>query len=1243
MKSIFTPAIYLSNKLKYSQKFLFLGSIVVLIIIYLGTMLYQQLNKTIVDSTSHSKGIVQIVKVNDLIKLAQQYRGLSFGNTRNNTLLTDLYHKKAQEVNTAFYDLVDSFDPAVAQQTGVNVLPSLDPSGILSGLWEKIKNDQNSNSAEVEFKTQTQFIQQLQFLTTIMEAHYLLKTNIDLSSSYLIDILVGNIPDTTENMGEIRAIVLSVLVNQHLSDNQHRQLITLESTLEQSITAFQYNLSKAIRYSPELAADINSVYTQLVVDKQAILKLLHDDIYSKRFSTTPTLFWTKITANIDTLYDLMHQSIAPNIMAHINLRIEKSALQLYAAFAIVLGLLLVVLYFMVALYMALINNINRINRTLNYYSQGNLNAKIRIHTKDEMKDISLSINKMVSRLNNSTEQLNFQQNALDQHAIVSITDICGNITYANDKFVQISQYSRNELIGKSHRLLKSDYHPPSFFRQMWQTVARGQTWHGEIRNKAKDGSPYWVEATITPFLNKKGKPEQYIAIRTDITAVKQLELNRIWTAKKEKIRAEVSQQLQKQESLKLRFKQVLEKLCGFDGLEIQKKAGVFLTEDNALHLFSTYGKFSGEFILKEQCIHAGQCLCGKVLTSGLFKISDDCFTDHEHEHKFTNMTAHGHYIIPLNYSGKTLGVLFLYTEPYPSREPGLIEMLSNIGLMMGLAIANEISQKALIKEKAIAESANKAKSKFLSSMSHELRTPLNAILGFAQLLESDEDKPLTEDQQENVDFILSSGKHLLNLINEALELSAIEAGKTNLSIEPIQLIEVINDSLALLTPLADQANLQIHILSDTDFTLNADYTKLKQIIINLISNAIKYNRQEGSISLAWKSTDDNKLRVSIIDTGIGISENNHHKIFDPFNRLGQEKSTIEGTGIGLLVTKDLVELMGGRIGFDSTIAQGSTFWFELPIHSEEVKTVKPVLIHQEGTKTQIIPDIENKRILYIEDNPVNKNFMQSFFDRNKKLYTLQIAESGDAGWNMALEQNFDLILIDIHLPEMNGNELSRKLRTINNYKQKPIIAISAAAMKHDLESATGLFDTYITKPIQVSELLDALTIYTRKPTALNTETKHTPDLNSILQKQMHFRTPHENSFILMLLDIDKVDEIKSSFGINTTNEILKQVGTLLNSGIRAGDSIFRYDEEKFLLLMSNMDLDYVTNVADKILNSIRKHKFNIDHKTPYKCSASIGISSHQGYPDYTLVLSQADKALQTAKDAGCNQYIIFKN
>jgi PAS domain S-box-containing protein len=1065
MKSIFTPAIYLLNKLKYAQKFLFLGLIIVSIILFLIIMLFQQFNKTIVDSSTHLEGIVQIVKVNDLIRLAQQYRGLSASDTGNGADLSVLFPKKEQEAHIAFYDLIGSLDPAMTLDAGTNNLTDLDN---LAETWEKIRKDHHLYSTEIEFEAHTQFIHQLQLLTTIMEAHYRLKINVDLSSSYMIDILVNNIPETTENMGQIRAIVLSILVNHDLSEIQHRQLIILEAKLEQSITDFQYNLTRVIRYSPSLAADINLVYTQLVVEKQNVITLLHDDIYNKQITTTANEFWNEITINIDNLYGLMHQSIAPNIITHIEKRIERAASSLNAAFAVSIFLLLLAIYFMVALYKAFISNIKQINKTLGDYSQGNLNIKINLNTKDEMRYISQSINDMVQRLNESGKQLNFQQNALDQHAIVSITDVKGNITYANNKFLEMSKFSLDELMGENHRIVKSDYHPDSFFKEMWKIIANGGAWHGEVRNKAKDGSPYWVEATITPLLNELGKSEQYIAICTDITAVKLLEQKRNWAANKEQIRAEVSQQLQTQESLKKRFERVLAKLCEFEGINIQQKAGVFLTEDNALHMFATHGKFSDEFILKEQCIHADQCLCGKVLSNGMFKISDDCFTDHEHEHTFTGMVQHGHYIVPLNYTGQTLGVLFLYTDPYPSREPELIDMLSNIGLMMGLAIANENSQKALVKEKAIAETANKAKSEFLSSMSHELRTPLNGILGFAQILESDEETPLTEEQQVSVGYILSSGEHLLNLINDVLELATIEAGKVTLSMESLHLTDVINDSLSLVRPLAQKANIPFHVLSDADFTINADYTKLKQIIINLVSNAIKYNHKEGSVSLEWKSINDNIVRVSVIDTGIGISKDNHHKVFGAFNRLGHENSTIEGTGIGLVVTKDLVELMGGKMGFESVENKGSTFWFELPI----VGTVKkPEEVVPVSEIKKLVT--EEKQILYVEDNPANRHFMGSLLNKQTDV-KLHMVETGELGWKAALEKDFDLILMDVNLSGINGKKLTQKLRTLEQYKQTPIIAVSAGAMSHNIESAEGLFDAYVTKPIRVSELLDTI-------------------------------------------------------------------------------------------------------------------------------------------------------------------------
>lgn len=389
--------------------------------------------------------------------------------------------------------------------------------------------------------------------------------------------------------------------------------------------------------------------------------------------------------------------------------------------------------------------------------------------------------------------------------------------------------------------------------------------------------------------------------------------------------------------------------------------------------------------------------------------------------------------------------------------------------------------------KAVAEKANLSKSEFLSSMSHELRSPLNAILGFAQLLES-ESPPPTPSQLESIGRILQAGWHLLNLINEILDLAKIESGKFSLSPEPVSLADVFLECREMVEGLARKRDIQLKFppFADRCF-VHADRTRLKQILLNLLSNAIKYNRDGGVVEVSFRKTENGEIRIEVRDTGEGLPPEKIEQLFQPFNRLGQEASGEEGTGIGLVVAKQLVEMMEGRIGVDSAVGTGSVFWFELvtgaePVLAEvleETEQLDPVL-------NQPLPQAALRTLLYVEDNPANLSLVEQLVARRPEL-RLVTAVTGNLGIELARAKRPELILMDINLPDISGFEALRILRQDPSTSHIPIVAISANAMPHDI--ARGLkagFFLYLTKPIKIAEFnstLDAALEFVGKGTS----------------------------------------------------------------------------------------------------------------------------------------------------------------
>ena len=544
--------------------------------------------------------------------------------------------------------------------------------------------------------------------------------------------------------------------------------------------------------------------------------------------------------------------------------------------------------------------------------------------------------------------------ALNNHALVSITDLTGNISYANDLFCETSGYSAAELIGQNHSIVNSGYHSDEFICHLWRTISNGQVWHGDICNRSKLGHLYWVSTTITPLFDEHGKIQQYISIRRDITLRVNNEQRLEHLQKDNDTRLLVSDILQQTLPLVERGQQLLEQLLTTKDLALPAKGLIYLKDPrlNTLIALAATDELNdpSNKHLYEQCL--------AVALNQELKIINHCACASHPE-------AHGHYLAPIVSAANSLGVLALTTQTNPLQSATRLILLNQISDFLALAVLKDDAQQLAISARESAEQANKAKSQFLANMSHEIRTPMNGVLGMLDVLHQ---TSMQGYQVEILDVIRDSAFSLLDIIEDVLDFSKIEAGKLELEQAPVVVREVIEKSAAMLNRLAINKGVELSLFTDPELPelVQGDAARLRQIIVNFTNNAIKFSSQQATLGLVSvqallieRIADQAIIEIRVVDNGIGMDEATLAKLFSPFTQADASTTRrFGGTGLGLNITYNLVQLMSGSINVQSALGQGSTFSARLPFTVLDAAAPAPSQI--EGLACLLIGDLKSQ-------------------------------------------------------------------------------------------------------------------------------------------------------------------------------------------------------------------------------------------------------------------------------------------
>lgn len=622
-------------------------------------------------------------------------------------------------------------------------------------------------------------------------------------------------------------------------------------------------------------------------------------------------------------------------------------------------------------------------------------------------------------MDKSTELTRLSEAVNQTDSTIVITDLDGRIDYVNPAFSRITGYAREEIIGKNPKILNSGKTPPEVFRDMWDTIRQGQTWRGELINRKKDGDLYWERAVISPIKDEAGETAYFIAVKDDISDLKRAEEALRESEKQRETILQTTIEGFLMIDLNSKVIDVNPSMCRILGRDREDIIGI-----------SIFDLLEQEEILKEQLSER------KLGKSGSYELCIER-PDGLKVPCFVNASPR------MDHQGNIVGSF---------------AMISDISTRKRV-------EKQLVAATEAAKAANTAKSQFLANMSHELRTPLNSIIGFANILEQQLTNTLSEKQLKFFNTIQTSSNHLLEMVNDILDLSKIESGKLELDLRPFDLGQMLERSQSIIKAEALKKALKIEVdVQENLGWINGDETKLKQIIYNLLSNAVKFTDHKKSVGIHARA-EGQFFEITIWDQGVGIDKNDLETIFDPFTQTAEGKAINMGTGLGLSISKRLIELHHGTISAVSEKGAGSGFIIRLPgrfvIESADdtvqaAQSVKP----ETGTH-------QNTRILVTEDNKNNRDLVAALLED----YQLDFAEDGEQALELAAKNVYDLVLMDIQLPGINGVDAMRLIK--QNYKGDniPVIALTAFAMKGDEEKYLNAgFDAYVSKPIELEDL-----------------------------------------------------------------------------------------------------------------------------------------------------------------------------